>query len=182
MNLPSDSELSSLARAGQELFDAEKKVLDLEAQLKVAKKVRDAIAHVTVPELLGEIGIEQITMTGGREVSVKEYLSVSPLKDNRPLVLAALVEQGAGALIKSTVSVSFGRDSAEEVKRVNEMLQREGLTTKIDIKVEPATLKKHVKERLAKGEFVDQELFGVRTGAVAKFSKGAPKAQPFGDE
>ena len=177
--LPNDAELSSLARAGEDLFQAEQNVLNLEVQLKAAKKRRDAIANVTVPELLESIGIEQITMTGGREVSVKEYLSVSPLKDNRPLVLAELVKQGASALIKTTLSIPFARGQEDEVRRVNELLQREGLTTQVEIKVEPATLKKHVKDRLAAGDYVDQELFGVRTGSIAKFSKGQPKANHF---
>jgi len=181
-NLPTDESLSALTQLGQELYTAEEQVLLLEAQLKQAKKARDFIAQRSVPDVMSEMGLESLTMTGGRKIDIKEKLAVSPPVANRPLVLEALVEQGAGALIKTNVSVAFGRGSEAEVKELLDLLQEKGLAAKSESKVEPATLKKHVKDRLENGEPVDTELFGVWTGKEAKFTEGKPKPPVFEGE
>lgn len=180
--LPSDQSMSSLTTAGQALYDAEQKVLNLEARLKEAKKARDAIAMSSIPDLMAEMGIEEIKMTGGRKVEVKEVLSVTPKAADRPKVMEAVVEQGAGALIKTTVSVPFGRGEDEKVKALLTLLQDQGHQAKCDTKIEPSTLKKHVRERLESGLPVDQTLFGVRQFNIAKFSEGAPKEAIFEGE
>ena len=180
-NLPTDSELSSLSSLGQDLYEAEENVFQAEHELKIAKKKRDHIAHGLVPELMKELGVESISMTGGRKVDVKSILSVVPLAADRPMVLKHLEEQGAGSLIKTTVTVPFARGEDDKVKALLDLLQGRGLAGKLDKKVEPPTLKKHIKDRLAKGLPVPKE-FNVKEFFQAAFSEGKPKKPIFDDE
>ena len=167
---------------GQLLYDAEQKVLDLDAQLKIAKRSRDYIAGTQIPEFMKDAEIEFIGMSGGRRVDIKEILAVQPLAANRPLVYAAVAEAGDGSLIKTTVSIPFGRGEQEKVKKLLATLQRAGLTPKCDTKIEPSTLKKWVKDRLAAGKPVDKDLFGVRDFSKATFTEGAPNESVFDGE
>lgn len=180
-SLPQDSELSSLSQLGEDLVEAENAVFLAEHKLKLAKSARDNIANTQIPELMKELGVEFIGLAGGRRVDVTPILSVTPLAADRPLVFAALEEQGAGALIKTTVSVPFGRGQDEKVKELLELLQTKGLAGKLDKKVEPQTLKKHVKERLLEGKPVPA-CFNVKKFDQAKFTKGKPTKPVFDDE
>jgi hypothetical protein len=177
-----DSGLRSLAELADSLFDAEEDVLRLGAELKRAAKKRDAIAQGEIPELMRDIGVATIVTTDGAKVELKDVLSVTPLKKNRPRVMQVLVEEDAGSLIKTTVLVPFNRDEDDAVVDVLAYLTSIGRQAREDRKVEAQTLKKWVKDRLEAGEEVDMELFGVRKFEIAQFSDGGPKAPIFDDE
>ena len=180
-NIPLDSELSSLSSLGQDLYEAEEQIFLAANTLKVATAHRDNIANNLIPELMKELGVEEIKLTGGRKVSVKSILSATPLAADRPLVYAALEEQGAGALIKTTVSVPFGRGDEQKVMELLDVLQANGYAGKLAKKVEAPTLKKHVKDRLAEGLPVPA-CFNVKSFDRAEFTEGKPKKPAFDGE
>ena len=179
--LPSNSEMSSLTSLGQDLVTAEENVFQAEHQLKLAKAKRDHIQNTLIPELMNELGVEELKLTGGRKVAVKPIFSVTPLAENRPLVYAELEKQGAGSLIKTTVSVPFGRGDEQKVKDLLQLLQDNGLAGQLAKKVEPQTLKKHVKERLAEGKPVPA-CFNVKKFERAEFTEGKPRRPVFDGE
>jgi len=179
--MPTDTELSSLARLGDDLYDAETEVLRLEAELGRAKKVRNAIREEEIPEAMKEIGVLEFR-TPTCKIALKEILRVQPLVANRPLVLKAVEAAGQGALIKSTVTVAFGRGDGEKAKGLLASLQEKGLQSKQDRLIAPSTLKKYVRDLLEAGEPLDQKLFGVYQAQEAKFSDGAPQPPVFEGE
>ncbi len=180
-NIPTDCELSTLAKLGDDFYAAEAEVLRLGAELKRAMRLRDAIQNEEIPEAMAEIGVFEFR-TARSKFMLKEILSVKPKAANRPLVLHAVEKAGDGALIKTTVTVPFNRGEGEKVKALLAVIQDHGLQSKQDRKIEPSTLKKYVKDRLEKGVAVDMELFGVRTFKQAIFGDGAPEAPVFDDE
>ena len=177
-----DEELKSLAELADSLFKAEEEVLRLAEELKRATKRRDAIAQGEIPEHMRELGIATLVTTDGAKVELKDVLSVSPLKKNRPLVIAKVAEEGDGSLIKTTVTVPFNRGEDDAVKEVLDWLNSAGRQAREDVKIEAQTLKKWVKDRLEAGKEVDMDLFGVRSFEIAQFSEGGPKAPIFDDE
>lgn len=179
--LPTNDELSSLSGLGQDLYTAEERVFAIERRLKLAKANRDHIANNLIPELMSELGVEELQMTGGRKIAVKPILSVVPLADDRPLVYAALEKMGAGSLIKTNVSVQFGRGDEQKVKDIIALLEEHGHAAKLTKKVEPPTLKKHIKDRLAEGLPIPA-CFNVKTFTQAKFTEGKPVAPVFDGE
>lgn len=181
MNAPSNDTLSTLSHLGRQLYEAEREVLRIEGELAQAKKRRDALQFTEIPEFATEVGITEFA-TDDLRFRVENVLTVQPRKDNRPLVLAELEKQGAGALIKSTVTVAFNRGQEEQAKKIIDLLREQGLAPKQEKKVEPSTLKKHVSDRLEKGLAVDMELFGARQFRKASFADGAPEAPVFEDE
>ena len=180
--LPSDAGVSSLTAIGRKLLAAEEKVQRLEAELKRACLERDKIQNHELPEIAEALGIEGSFGVDGCKLEIKPILSVKPLEANRPLVLQELEKQGAGALIKNEVTVSFTKGKEKEAAEFIARLQAEGLQPKTERWVESQTLKKHVDERLKAGKSVDLELFGVRQFKQAKFTDGAPKPRVFDGE
>lgn len=179
--LPQTDQLHQLSEMAQRLYDAEKRVLELEAELKRAKRLRDAIQLEEIPAYLEEVGVTSFT-TKDIKVELDEILIVQPLAANRPLVLQELEKQGAGGLVKSTVTVAFDRGQEATAQELIKQLQSRGMDPKQDRWVEPSTLKKHVRTRLEKGESVDTELFGVRQLKKATFASGAPEVPVFEGE
>jgi hypothetical protein len=175
------SELSQLVKLGESLYDAEAEVLRLDAELKRAKARRDRIQNLLLPEAMEEIGITEFR-TPTSHFKVQEKLVVQPKAADRPLVLQALEEQGAGELIKTKLEVPFNRGEEEAVASVCEALGLLGRDYKQDRSVHPSTLKKHVKDLLSRGEPLNTELFGVRTFQSAVFTSGAPEAPIFDEE
>lgn len=178
---PKNAELAELSALGEQLYSAEAEVLRLEAELRRAKKRRDFIQCDLLPSTMEKIGLVEFR-TPRSHIKVSEQLEVRPRADNRPLVLAALEKQGAGALIKTNLAVPFGKGEDEEVARVCEALALLGRDYRQDRAVHPQTLKKHIRDRLAKGDPVDVELFGVRQFQKAIFNSGAPEAPSFDEE
>jgi hypothetical protein len=179
--LPSDQELSTLSRLSEDLYEAEAEVLRLEAELKRAKRRRDAIQCDEIPAAMEDIGVLEFR-TDKCKIELKPVLRVSPRKDNRPLVFREVEEAGDEAIIKSNVMVAFGRGKEEQTKELLDYLQKNGMQAKQERKIEPQTLKKWVKDRLERGEPVDMELFGVRQFKQAVFRDGAPEAPVFEEE
>jgi hypothetical protein len=176
-----DDSLSTLSQLGQDLFDAELEVLTLQAKLKQAVKVRDNIQNTEIPEFLMDVGITEFA-TDKVKVKLDDILRVSPVVANRPLVLQKLEEDGSGGLIKSQVTIAFNRGEEEKAAELIKELQSKGMTPKQERKVEPSTLKKYVKDKLAKGDAIDMELFGVKQFKQAKFVDGKPEAPVFEGE
>lgn len=181
MKAPTDESLSTLSLLAKKLYAAEETVLRLEAELKRAKEQRDRLQCTEIPEFLDAVGITEFS-SGEMEVRVEDVLAVQPRKENRPLVLAELEKQGAGGLVKSTVTVAFNRGEDAKSKAIIDLLRKHGLVPKQEKKVEPSTLKKHVRTRLEKGESVDMDLFGVRRIRRATFAAGAPEEPVFDEE
>lgn len=180
-DFPQGDQLSTLSELARRLYDAEAQVLRLQAELKRAVRVRDAIQFNEIPEYLNEVGIREFA-TDDVKVSVEDQLLVQPRAENRPLVLLELEKLGAGTLIKSTVTVAFDRGQEETAKTLMSDLVRNGLQPKQEKWVEPSTLKKFVRTRLENGQVVDADLFGVRQLRKANFVSGAPEVPVFDGE
>lgn len=181
MNAPDDKTLSSLARLGEDLYEAEAKVLRLEAELARAKKVRDVIKREEIPEVMAETGITSFS-TATSSFLLKEVLSVRPKAADRPRVIQALEEMGEAGLIKNQVSVSFAKGQDSQARALVDQLAERGILAEQARKVEPSTLRAFVRRRLAAGESVDMDLFGVQQFKEAEFKDGAPEAPVFEDE
>lgn len=178
---PTDKELSTLAQLGEDFYAAEAEVLRLEAELARAKRKRDTIQLEEIPEAMELIGVVSF-QTPTSKFELEEKIFVQPKKDDRPLVLQAVEKQGDGALIKTTVSVPFNKGEDEKVEALLKHLKEQGLQSKQEKKIEAATLRKWVIDRLKKGKPVDLGLFGVRKFTQAIFSDGAPEEPVFEDE
>ena len=174
--------LQQLRLLGEDLLHAEVEVLRLTARLKQAKAARDLISKTAVPEMLAEVGMKSIELLDGEKIEIKDILSVTPPKANRPKVIEHLIEKGEGGMIKTTVSIPFKVGEESDIKELILLLGEEGYACNQDTKVESSTLRSWVKKRLDEGLPVDTDLFGVYQAKEAHFTNNAPKEPIFDGE
>jgi len=176
---PSTDKLVQLSSLANDMYLAELEVLEKKRELEEAQNKVDDIAQHQIPSLMEAIGIEEFTTTSGVKLSIKDVLRAGPPAARRAEAYKWLEDNGFGDLIKRNVVIGFGRGEEQDARDLAADLERKGLRTKDEVKVEPQTLKKWVKDRLAAGQAVDMELFGVRQFKEAKIT--AKPQSAFGD-
>lgn len=171
--VPDASAIINVGECARDLYRAEQEVHHAEVLLRAAQaKVRD-LAERTLPDLMEEAGLAEVKLANGGTLRVERKLTCSPLKANRPRVLAWLEDTGNGGKVKHAITVSVGKDADKE-RELTQRLTAEGFED-IEVRawVEPATLRAHVNKCLKAGDEVDMDLLGARQYSKAKIT-GAP--------
>jgi len=180
-NAPTDQGVSTLARLGQALVEAETAVLEAEHKLKQAQAIRKDIEERQIPDAMREAGVEELKLTGGVVIGIDEILGVTVKKDNKQRVLNWLEQEGHGGIIKRTLSVAFNKDQQEAADDLIKLLVEDHkMPTKEQREYASQTLKKIVKERREAGKDVP-EIIDVYSAEKAVIKKGKPKIH-FKDE
>ena len=176
---PSTDDLATLAGLANDLYLAELEVAQAQEALKEAQRKARDIGEHQIPELMDDIGIAEFTTKSGIKLSVKDNLRVSPPAARREEAWDWIEEHGYGDLVKRNVIVGFARDEGDQCEELLEDLDAKGLRTKEERKVESATLKKFIKERLEAGDDVPLDLFGTTQYKQTKITQKPESA--FGD-
>jgi hypothetical protein len=149
----------------------EKRIADLELELKDTKREYRKVAEDLLPAALQEYGVTELKMDDGSEISVAPYYSASIAKDRADEAFQWLTEAGHGSLIKNHVTAAFGRGEDNSAKDLLAELEQRGMQTQTKTWVEPMTLKSFVKEQVEKGENLPYDLLGVFVGQRAKIRR-----------
>lgn len=159
--------LSGLARDQKA---AEAKVARLQQELEDAQKALDKIAQKDLPELMQELRLKDFTTEDGVTIQVKESIHTSIPKARQDDAFGWLEEHNQAGMIKRQVVVSFDRDEEKWAKKfLMDMAKRKRpLNSKIDRKVEPATLKAFITRQLEAGVDIPQDLFGVHRRKITQ--------------
>lgn len=152
---------AQLRDAERELTAAEKQVKDREADIR-------RLTEEDIPALMTELGVEKIVLASGEQIKVALEVYAQIPKDSKEAAFAWLEENGHGGLIKTDVSVAFGREELPKAQALAVKLAEEGLEPMIERTVHAGTLKAFIKERLNAGATVPLELFGARPVNTAK--------------
>jgi len=149
----------------------ERRITDLEQELKDTKRDHKKIAEDLLPAALDEYGVSQLKMDDGSEISVSPYYNASIAKDRADEAFDWLVQAGHGSLIKNHVTAAFGRGEDNVAKSLLAELEQRGMATQTKIWVEPMTLKSFVKEQVEKGNNLPYDLLGIFVGQKAKIKR-----------
>jgi hypothetical protein len=108
---------------------------------------------------------------------VKDDVYCSISEDNRPAAFAWLAREKCDGMIKTTITVAFGRDTRESAIKLYEQLVKKKADVTMGEAIHSQTLKAFVNERLRNKQPIPLELFGARpvVRAVVKRSKGKEK-------
>tara|TARA_Y100000310_G_scaffold326631_1_gene391807 strand:+ start:9056 stop:9610 length:555 start_codon:yes stop_codon:yes gene_type:complete len=158
---PSDDSISKISNLVKEQVALEDQIASLSEDLKARGAKLRELSEQHIPAAMLEAGVKNFTTDDGLEVDVREKMSASVSKKNKPKVVAWLREHGHGSLVKNLVSATFGRDEDEDAVRALNILTDSGFEARQDVDVNTTTLKAFVKEQLEAGEEIPLELFGV---------------------
>lgn len=159
---PTDS-LARIVALAKVLRQRQSEVEQLKSDLDDAKEQLRKVEQEDLPELMRELGLELVKLEDGSIVEVSEEVQCAITEANRPQAHAWLTRHGFDGLIKTEVSVSYGRG---ERAQALELAEKIGGTLKEA--VHPATLKSFVKEQRAAGAPVPTDLFSVFPFSKAK--------------
>lgn len=168
--------LPRVGRLARLLVEQQAAVAEAEEKLAAAKAALLLTERVDLPELMKELGLQEVKLEDGSKVTVTPDVICAIAEAKRADAFAWLEERGYGGLIKTEVSVSFGRDELEKAEEVASVLSEVAeRPSAIERTVHPQTLKAFVKERMAAAELDARamELFGVQPFDRAKLT--APK-------
>lgn len=163
-----EGSLSQVSQLVRKQIALEKRVEDLEEELKLAKENLRQVAEQDLPMALHEIGMKEVKMDDGSVVSVSNFYNVSIPKDKTDQAFDWLRMNGHGDLVKNVVSATFGRAEDNVAKDLIGKLSDEGYNVSQKQWVEPMTLKAFAKEQVEQGTDIPTDLFGLYIGEKAK--------------
>ena len=155
------------------LVNTAARIAAIEAELAAAQADYLRVEREDLPELMREVGLTKLTLTDGTEVTLTEEVTAAITEDRRPAAHAWLREHNFGGLIKTLLTVPFGRGEEDEARRMAERIAEEHECS-LDEKVHPMTLKAFVREQVEGGKPLPFDLFGVHpfSRAKIKMAKG----------
>ncbi len=159
--------LSSLAQEARELE------MEIEAKELVLAERRgrlDKILRDRIPTIMDELAMESYKMRDGAEVKVKDEIKCGITEERKPQAWKWLEENDYDGIIKTVVSVSFGKGEMTKAQEAVEALKEIGFDAELGRNVHPSTLKSFVKERLEEGDNIPIETFGVFQYRLAKIT------------
>tara|TARA_R100001369_G_scaffold19855_3_gene36144 strand:- start:4641 stop:5174 length:534 start_codon:yes stop_codon:yes gene_type:complete len=166
-----DATLKALTEKSNELQDLNNQVEELEMELGKLKASTRELSEITIPNMLSELGLSEITLKDGCKINTATYYSARITEENREEAFEWLDSNGFSDIIKNTVSISFGRNEDESAKKLVHTLDTDGYTTAQKKWVEPMTLKAFVREQVEKGSDLPLETFNVYIGQKTKVIK-----------
>lgn len=178
--MPTDAALKNLAAKAQELETLEQRIENGEALLASLKEQANTLRHKTLPDLMALIGTDRIGIPGAdADLVEKPYyranIAAEWTQERKDAAFAYLEGRGDGALVRTQVTVSFGKGELRFAK----MLERTIRESKRFGKFEPVvartvpwnTLTAFVKEQVEKGRTLDLEVLGATVGRIAEIKK-----------
>lgn len=157
------SDLQRVVKLGELLVERRDALADAEAKAAEISKEVLRLEREDLPNLMTELGLSEITLTSGKIITIKEDLDTRISEANRPAAFAWLLDHGFGGIIKTLLTIPFGKGDREAAEAVRDELKAEhpDYEISLDESVHPSTLKSFVKERMKDGEPVPADLFGV---------------------
>ena len=161
------AEISSLCSA---LAEQKRNVDRIEEELSTVKEFVRRLEEDDIPLAMQELGVDGIVLATGEKVSIKHDVYASLTAESKPAAYDWLEAHGFGGLIKTNVSVEFGKGQLEGAESLAEDLHARGLPVSLGRDVHAQTLKAFLREQLANGSNVPLDLFNARPVSKAKIS------------
>lgn len=148
-----DNSLLSVAQLAKKQLKLQREVDTKEIELKRVKLNLKKVAEIDLPNAMLENGMRNFVLDDGSSVEIERVYGGSISKgergtpDNRPSVFKWMMEHGHAGLIKTNVTVVFGKGPQErkEAEEFAKELATDGFTSILDESIHAATLKAWVK-------------------------------------
>lgn len=137
----------------------------LDSYQKLAEQTAKAISQledVALPEMMTQLGLEEITLDTGHKITKKKLVFAS-VKDEHT-AFQWLRDHDEDSIIKNTINVSLSRGDDELAVIIEKELEKLGVVFERKEAVHPSTLKAFIKEALADPNLADslpRKAFGI---------------------
>lgn len=164
--------ISKLASKQKTLAD---EVAALETRLKTVKSDLQRVEEHDLPEAMDAVGMEEFKLTDGTKIKISTFYNASISPDRKDEAFEWLDERGHGGLIKTEVSLEFGRGELDVAREFMVWLKSEkpDLSPEFAQSVHWQTLRAFVREQIespTEDATLPLDLFGVFIGRKAKLT------------
>lgn len=168
----SSDALNRITQLAQFMLAQEAEVARLTQTLAAAKAALDRARREDLPELMRELGLESITLASGEVVTVRNDVAAAIPPARREEAFRWLERRGFGGLIRTEVSLVYGREEREQAlkdaEQIRALTHHDALITE---SVHPQMLRAFVREQMEAGQVVPFDLFGVHPFSEAKIKR-----------
>jgi hypothetical protein len=168
---PSNSSvMQRMMRLADEMIELEEMIQGMEATLSDFKSRMTHLKIQELPDLMAENGLSQFRTSSGATIEVNDFVAGSLTKESnaRKTALEWLATNGAADMIKTEVSVEFGKTEHNRAKDLAAKLAQDGYFVDEKEGIHAQTLLAFVREKLRNGEEVPLETLGLYAGRTAK--------------
>lgn len=161
-------QLSELVDAANAQLTLENDIAECEERLKRKKEEHRRLSTEVIPNMMSEVGLESLTLPGGMKLGISDVV-YAKLPDNPYKAFQWLRINNMDGVIKTSLTLDFGKGEDDKVQAVQEMLAQVGYTPNVKSTIHHMTLRALVKEQLTKGTDIPLEDFGagtVRTSVI----------------
>lgn len=162
--------LERLTELALESKQLEKDITAATIALEELKGKNDRILMTHIPEIMATLGMEEFKLTDGSKITVKEDVKCGLSEERKPIAFDWLRANQFDGIIKTAVTLSFGKGEQANVTAAMAALRGLGFDPAVGENVHPATLKSFVKEQLEAGANIPLDVFGVYEYKVAKIA------------
>jgi len=167
-----DCSIERVMPLAQRALEIKARVEHLETALKEAKAELRRLLDVELPAAMNELGVEQIKLQDGSVLELRQVIDARIPRAKAAEALAWLREHGYGDLIKHEVVARFAAGEEKGASVVQQAAEQAGADVTVKETVHPQTLKAWARERLAEGEEIPDDLFGLYVGETVKIKEG----------
>ena len=133
-----------------------------ELELKRRKEFARVIREETLPGAMQELQLTNITLSTGEKIGIKQEVYLAVPSESKETAFKWLEDNGFGGLIKTTVSMQFGKGELDVAKHTREELKEMGLDADLKRDVHAQALKAWAREQISEGREFPMDLFGAR--------------------
>lgn len=153
--------LEKLVDLAEALQAKDKEVVEAEDVLSKLKNEADTLRHRTIPAIMDRLKMESFTLSDGSSIVVKKDIKCGLTVERKPAGLQWIRARGDDGIIKTELSLSFGKGDEVKAKEAEKVLREQGFAPEVSEGVHPQTLKSYVKERMEAGDNIPLDTFGV---------------------
>ncbi len=170
--IPSDVDLGRVASLAQNQLKLEDELAEAETRVKQLKSQLAFVSTDLLPTAMSELGLSEFSLSDGSKITIAPFVSAHISQQNKENAFLWLAEHGFGDIVKNQVVLTFGRQEMTRARSAMSVLQEHGYEPENKQSVHGQTLKAWVKERLAEGDEIPFDLFGVYSGQITKIRRG----------
>lgn len=170
-----DTGKERVARLAESWARGQAVVEEMEDELKRVKERVRKLEEEEIPEAMDKIRMSEFTLLDGSKISVGKFIRASIAKDRKEQVLQWLEDEGHDGIIKTEVSVAFGKGEYEIAQAFAQFVRgfnEKPVEPELGRDVNTATFKSLMTELLEDAAKTNRELplamLGVFTGRKAK--------------
>lgn len=160
--------LKQIIKAANLLVEYNVTMVKAEEALKAAKERSRVLREETIPNMMLELSIKDLTLDSGQKLTLSQEVYASIPVDKADAAFSWLNKHGFGGIIKTEVKTEYGKGERALAEKLAIELCDRGLNTIFKESVHTSTLKAFLKEQIRDGKKCPMDLFGARPVMVAK--------------